>query len=103
MTVTSGAFPWALVRPVDSSVDIGPLGLGAVPGDRALEPFPERRSRSEADERLSTRGVELAAGLPVRLRRVPAQLAREPRQVGNERGQFADRDLLAAPDVHRLR
>ena len=54
---------------------------GSVPGDRSLEPLAERRLRLEPEQLAGARRVEAASWLPVRLRRVPADLALEAGQL----------------------
>src|SRR5437879_4707656 len=39
---------------------LGAIALGAVPGHGALDPFTQRNSSAEAEERLGARGVELS-------------------------------------------
>src|SRR5690242_15593847 len=84
------------IRPGSGDPDAGVL---AVPGDRPLQPLAQRRPRAEAEELLRPRGVEEPARLPVRLRLVPEELAVEPGQLRDQRGEVADRDLVAGADV----
>src|SRR5207253_4468973 len=80
-------------------------GLGAggpVPGDGALEPFAQRRSRLEPEELAGTRRVEPAARLAVRHRLVPDDPPLEAGHVGDGLGELADRDLLSRAEVDRL-
>src|SRR4051795_11232841 len=71
----------------------------AVPRDRAPEALCKRRARAEAEQLLCPGGVELAARLAVRHRRVPDDLALESGQVGDRLGQIADRRLDAGAEV----
>src|SRR6187397_1144947 len=73
-----------------------------VPGDGALEPVPQRRRRLPAEEVARAACVEAAARLPVRHRAVPGDAACEARDVGDELGEVADRDLVAGAKVDRL-
>src|ERR1700722_13890338 len=74
----------------------------AVPGDGAGEAVSQLGAGFEAEELAGTRHVELAARLAVRHRRVPGDLAAETGQLGDQRGQVADRDLAARAEVDRL-
>src|SRR6478735_9976337 len=74
----------------------------AVPRDRPLQALGQRRLRLEAEQPLRLRGIERAARLAVGHGRVPADLAREARQLGDRRGQLADRGLDAGAEVDRL-
>src|SRR3954447_9290343 len=74
----------------------------SIPGDRLLEPLTQRRARAEAEELLRARRVELSARLAVRHRRVPHQLALEPRQLRDQLGELADRRLDTGAEVDRL-
>src|SRR5215218_9927759 len=76
--------------------------LCAEPGDRALEAFAQRRARLEAEQLPRAGRVERAARLAVRHRRVPDDLAREARQLGDQLGGISDRRLDAGPEVDRV-
>src|SRR5262250_847996 len=65
---------------------------GQVPVQRLLQPFFETGSRFEPEERLGAAGVELAAGLAVRLAGVPFDPALESRQPRDDRHEIVDRD-----------
>jgi len=74
----------------------------AVPRDRALEPFAQRRARLEAEEVAGASGVEAPARLAVRHRRIPFDLACEARELCDLFRKLANRDLDAGAEVHRL-
>src|SRR6185369_16261158 len=74
-----------------------------VPRHRLLDSFAERRARAEADLALGARDVEHPPRLPVRLRRVPGDVAAEAGLLPNQLSEFVDGDFLSAPEVHRLR
>src|SRR3954454_22923627 len=76
--------------------------LRAEPGDGPLEPLAQRRARLEAEQLPGARGVERAARLAVRHRRVPDDLPRDPRQVGDQFRRLANRGLDAGSEVDRV-
>src|SRR5258705_321264 len=76
--------------------------VAAEPCGRRLEPVAERRMCTKAEELLGARDIELASRLTVRLRRVPDDLARVARELGDELRELADRDLLARAEIHRV-
>src|SRR5581483_12456442 len=75
---------------------------GAVPGDRPRDSLAKRRLRAEAEQPLGARDVEAAAGLPVGSGGVPQELALVAGGLGDQRGEVADRDLLAGAEVDRF-
>src|SRR4051794_31583384 len=75
--------------------------MSSEPFHGALQPFPQRRLTGET-ERMQPLHVEYFKFLPVRLRRIPAQLAVIRRQLPNRLGQFANRRCGPGRDVDRL-
>src|SRR3954451_16655252 len=85
-----------LIQSAAASVEDGNAALArmrgdavAVPRDRAPEALGKWRARAEAEQLVCPGGVELAARLAVRHRRVPDDLALEAGQVGDRLGQIA--------------
>src|SRR6266566_9374189 len=74
-----------------------------VPGDGPAQAFVEGRARAEAELTLGPGDVQRAARLAVGLGRVPADLAAEAGQPGDQLRQVADGDLHPRADVDRLR
>src|SRR4051794_38021438 len=75
---------------------------GGVPVDRRAEPGLERGPGHESEPIASPRRVECPTWLPIGLRRVPADLAREAGQPGDKGHQLADRDLRTYAQIDRF-
>jgi len=59
--------------------------------------------RDETEALAGLARVQRPSRLPVGLRRVPSDLAREARHLGDQLHELPDRDLLAHAEVHGVR
>ncbi len=80
----------------------GQRGAPAVPLDGRTQAVLQRRGRAKAEALPGEARVQAAARLAVGPRVVPADLAREAHQRGEQLSQLADADLLSGAEVHGL-
>ena len=81
---------------------LGFHAVSDVPVDRRLEALAEVRRRLEPERRGRPARVDAAAGLAVRLRRVPPDLAVEPGELDDQLDERLDGHLAVGAQVHRL-
>src|SRR5207302_1503981 len=72
------------------------------PCDRLLEAVAEIGACGETEVVAGTGRVKHSPRLPIRLRRIPANLATVFGEVDDQSREVADRDLEAGADVHRF-
>src|SRR5215212_5019967 len=74
----------------------------AVPLDGALEALFQRRLRGPSQDSLRAAHVQRPPGLPVGLRGIPLQSARESAERRDLLRELADRDLTSGAEIDRL-
>src|SRR5919198_775984 len=90
-----------MARSLRGSGRLACVWRGKIPLYRAAQALFEAGARPEAKQAGSARGVEVAARLAVGFGPIPADLAREAGQPGDQLGQAPDGDLHARAQVDR--